>query len=132
MANCNIHVFRPVSSLSSNGLKVHVLVYRTGVIWYELMCGYANVVHTPVQVHSVHTHILIPFADCELTGLKVDIVMCVVNSDVCINGLRSLRLHDDFFFFCIKNSNDTLHLFTLNYSTNCCSTHLSIYFFFFQ
>ena len=61
---------------------------------------YANVVHTSVQVHSVHTHthILIPFADCELTGLKMDIVICVVNSDVCINGLRSLRLHDDFFF----------------------------------
>ena len=85
------------------------------------MCGYANVVHTSVQVHSVHTHthILTPSADCELTGLKVDIVMCVVNSDVCINGLRSLRLHDFFFFFCIKNSNDILHLFTLNFISDC-------------
>ena len=99
---------------------MHVLVYSTGVVWYELMCAYANVVHTSVQFYSVHTHthILIPFADCELIGLKVDIVVCVVNSDVCINGLHSLRLHDDY-FFCIKNSNDTLHLFTLNFINDC-------------
>ena len=54
-------------------LCVHVLVYSTGIVRNELMCGYANVVHTSSSF-CPHTHtILIPFEDSEPTGLKVDI-----------------------------------------------------------
>ena len=57
-----------------------VLVYSMGIVWNELICGYANVVHTSssfcphTHIHT-HTHIciFIPFEDCELMGLKVDI-----------------------------------------------------------
>ena len=56
----------------------------TGIVWNEWIHGYANVVrtsssfctHTHTPTHSLcvsHTHILITFEDCELTGLKVDI-----------------------------------------------------------
>ena len=59
-----------------------MLVYSTGIARNELICGYAS------EVHSVHTHTLthshththththsyhLRTANCELTGLKVDI-----------------------------------------------------------
>ena len=58
---------------------MRVLVYSTGIVQNELMCGYANVVdtsssfhpHTHTHTHT-HTHILIPFGDSEPMGLKVD------------------------------------------------------------
>ena len=59
-----------------------------GIAWNELICGYANIVHTSYSAHThthtythththtlTHTHILIPFKDHELTGLKVDIAV---------------------------------------------------------
>ena len=54
---------------------MHVLVYNTGIAQNELICGYANVVHTRTHActHTKHTHILIPFEDSVLMGLKVDI-----------------------------------------------------------
>ena len=54
-------------------LCVCVLVYSTGIVWNEVMCGYANVVHTSSSFcPHTHTHILKPFEDSEPTGLKVD------------------------------------------------------------
>ena len=57
---------------------VRVLVYSTGIVRNELICGYIcqrrayfkfiSYTHT-----HTHTHILIPFEDSEPTGLKVDI-----------------------------------------------------------
>ena len=50
----------------------------TGIVWTELICGYASVVHTSSSFYT-HTHahtsarILIPFEDCKQTVLKVDI-----------------------------------------------------------
>ena len=45
-----------------------------GIVRNELICWYAKVVHisSSFRTHT-HTHILIPFEDRELTGLKVDI-----------------------------------------------------------
>ena len=63
-------------------VSVRVLVCSTGIVRYELLCGYANVVHTsssframPVLYTSTRTltRILKPFEDSEPTGLKVDI-----------------------------------------------------------
>ena len=50
---------------------MRVLVYSADILQNELICEYANVVH--ILVHSVHshTHILKPFEDSKLTGLKV-------------------------------------------------------------
>ena len=48
--------FSRVGSLSSNGLSVHVLVYSSGIVWNELICGYASVVHTLSSLRA-HTHI---------------------------------------------------------------------------
>jgi len=51
--------FSPVSSLSSNGLRmrvcVRVRVYSTGKVRNELICGYVNVVHTSSSFRP-HTH----------------------------------------------------------------------------
>ena len=55
-------------------MRVHV--YNTGIVCNELICGYANVLHTSSSFRPhIHTdtHILIPFEDSEPTGLKVDI-----------------------------------------------------------
>ena len=61
---------------------MRVLVYNTGIVRNELICGYANVLHTsssfrPHTHTHAHTHarmhILIPSEDRESTGLKVDI-----------------------------------------------------------
>ena len=41
-----ISTFSPVGSLSSNGVRIRVLVHSTGIVRNELMHGYANVVHT--------------------------------------------------------------------------------------
>ena len=38
--------FSPVRSLSSNGLMMRVLVYSSGIVRNEPICGFANVVHT--------------------------------------------------------------------------------------
>ena len=43
---------------------MRVLVYSTGIVQNELICGHAVHTHT-------HTHILIPSEDREPTGLKV-------------------------------------------------------------
>ena len=72
-----ISTFSPIGSLSSNGLRKHVCVYSTGIVRNELICGYANVVHTSSSFHThthahAHTHTFIPFEDHELMGLKVD------------------------------------------------------------
>ena len=49
--------FSPVGSLSSNGLRMRVLVYSTGIAWNELIRGYASVVLTSSSFHpSTHTH----------------------------------------------------------------------------
>ena len=63
-----ISTFSPIGSLSSNGLRMHVCMYSTGIVWNELICGYAI-----LQVYSTHTHTFIPFEDREPMGLKVDI-----------------------------------------------------------
>ena len=57
---------------------MRVLVHSTGIVRHELICGYANVVHTSVSFRPhtcthTHTHILIPFEDSEPTGLEVHI-----------------------------------------------------------
>ena len=58
-------------------------MYSTGIAQNELICGYANIVHTSsYSVHTgmhahMHAHtytdILIPFGDREPMGLIVDI-----------------------------------------------------------
>ena len=80
----------PIGSLSSNGLRMRVLVYSTGIAWNELIRGYASVVltsssfhpstHTHTRTHTcTHTHThslslsLIPFEDRKPTGIQVDI-----------------------------------------------------------
>ena len=60
---------------------MHVLVYSTGIVWNELICGYASIQHTSSLFHPhaythTHTHILIPFEVSEMMGLKVDIALC--------------------------------------------------------
>ena len=50
--------FSPVGSLSSNGLRMRVCVYlcvNIGITWNELICGYANIVHTSGSFRP-HTH----------------------------------------------------------------------------
>ena len=59
---------------------MHVLLYSTGMVWNELICGYANVLHTsgsfrPHTHTHARTHIHIPFEDHELTRLKVEIAV---------------------------------------------------------
>ena len=54
-----ISTFSPIGSLSSNGLRMRVcvcvLVYSTGIVWNELICGYASTVNTSGSFHT-HTH----------------------------------------------------------------------------
>ena len=50
-----LSTFSRVGSLSSNGLSVHVLVYSSGIVQNELICGYASVVHTLSSLRA-HTH----------------------------------------------------------------------------
>ena len=69
-----ISTFTPVGSLSLNGLRMRVCVYSTGIVRNELICGYANVMHTSSSFRPhTHTHILIPFEEREPTWLIVDI-----------------------------------------------------------
>ena len=79
-----VSTFSPVSSLSSNDLRTcaHVLAYTTDIAQNELICGYVSVVHTSSSFRT-HTHILIPFEDCELTGLKVDIAHSLAHTHAC-------------------------------------------------
>ena len=79
-----VSTFSPVSSLSSNDLRTcaHVLAYTTDIAQNELICGYVSVVHTSSSFRT-HTHILIPFEDCELTGLKVDIGHSLAHTHAC-------------------------------------------------
>jgi len=76
-----VSTFSPVGLLSSNGVSMHACVYLgvyMGIVWNELIRGYANVVHTSssFSTHAcTHAHILIPFEDHELMGLKVDIAV---------------------------------------------------------
>ena len=73
-----IGTFSPVSSSSSNGLKMHVCVclcINTDIVRNELMwiCqrrAYFKFIPS--------THILIPFEDREPTRLKVDIANCIL------------------------------------------------------
>ena len=53
-----ISTFSPVSSLSSDGLRMHVCLCRdsTGIIRLELICGYANIVHTSSFHPHTYTH----------------------------------------------------------------------------
>ena len=44
--NLAISTFSRVGSLSSNGLRMRVFVYSTGIVQNELIRGDANVVHT--------------------------------------------------------------------------------------
>ena len=72
-------------------------VYSTGIVRNELMCGYANVVHTSSSFHThihTHTHILIPFEDSEPTGLNVDIAACFITySRMCRQTAADLKSH---------------------------------------
>ena len=54
---------------------MRVLVYSTGIVRNELICGYANVLHTSssFRTHTQHTHTYTQFEDHEPTGLKMDI-----------------------------------------------------------
>ena len=69
---------------------VRVLVYGAGIVRNELMCGYANVLHTSSSFHThthththahthmhacthTHTHIFIPSEHREQMGIKLDI-----------------------------------------------------------
>ena len=48
-----------------------VLVYSTGIVRNELICGYANVVHTSSSFCShTHTHTVSPSEDCKTDGAK--------------------------------------------------------------
>ena len=53
-----ISTFSPIGSLSSNGLRMRVLVYSTGIVWNEVIWGYANVVHTwsSFRTHTLSYH----------------------------------------------------------------------------
>ena len=50
-----ISMFSPISSLSSNGLRMRVCMYSTATVQKELICGYVNVVHTSSSF-CPHTH----------------------------------------------------------------------------
>ena len=66
-----IATFSAIDLLSSTGLRIRVLVYSTSIVQNELICGYANVLHTLSSFHP-HAHTLKPFEDGETMGLKVD------------------------------------------------------------
>ena len=73
---------------------MRVLVYSTGIVQNEPICGYANVVHTSSSFRphthtdtdtDTHTHTLSTFSyhsdeDCEPTGLKADIAQQLCNN----------------------------------------------------
>ena len=50
-----ISTFTSVSSLSSDGLRMRACMYSTGIVWNELIRGYANILHTLSSFHP-HTH----------------------------------------------------------------------------
>ena len=68
-------------------VRVCVLVYRTGIVWNGLICGYANILHTSssfhayTHIHTQNTHILMPFEDHELMGLKLKVNTGKENGD---------------------------------------------------
>ena len=86
-----VHIFKWFEDVC-----VRVLVYGAGIVRNELICGYANVLHTSksfrphththtythththTRMHTrthahTHTHIFIPFEDREQMGTKPDI-----------------------------------------------------------
>ena len=100
-----LSTFSCVGSLSSNGLSVHVLVYSSGIVQNELICGYASVVHMlsslPAHTHThARTFIFIPFEDRKLTGLKVDMADSSSGKKECYKGVWGLIF---FFFFYLSS-----------------------------
>ena len=79
-------------------MHVCVCIALAGIVQNELICGYANVVHTSSSfrphthtqhTHTQHTHSPIPFEDSEPTGLKVDIAAWSPNGWLTISALRA-------------------------------------------